>query len=546
MTVRPFAALLALGVLLPGRAAALPPPPLPHCGPSPLLYVRFLAPAGTQVTFYQGSPQGRTFPTPTTVGLRPGYFYRVQLSGFEDAPALSLYPTLEVIGSLKIPPRQRSADYPAPVVFTSEDIHRARAGSLVTKVVLLEAPETASPVATQPNQPLELEIPANRDLLQEARARGRPMVIIRLGQRQGDPEELAHAAVPGTMLLPGDKLLPPAACPPSIAWAGTQLHDPFIGPKPLEEECLHDGGDALYPLGLDNLGRLGGLDPGDTAAEYTNSCGERRVVTSNRVCLCVPRYLIVRSEITPAGYDMVLGVEDRNAVCVQNQLRARQPSLQALQNAQLEALHSRKRPTSTVVVQPLDQLGKICVLNAVLLEIGPFDVLGTCQMRLLKADQLVRLKRQMELAAELSRPIGVAAVQEAVGPAVVGRVEGVVVVSGALETREVKVCCHEEPCPPDKPLVLFKWVNTCQAQVGDVVTFYLKYSNHGGKPITDVAVSDSLTGRLEYVPHSARSSRDAVFTAQENPSGSLVLRWEISGRLLPGDSGVVSFQARVR
>jgi uncharacterized repeat protein (TIGR01451 family) len=94
--------------------------------------------------------------------------------------------------------------------------------------------------------------------------------------------------------------------------------------------------------------------------------------------------------------------------------------------------------------------------------------------------------------------------------------------------------------------VLFKWVNTCQAQVGDVVTFYLKYSNHGGKPITDVAVSDSLTGRLEYVPHSARSSRDAVFTAQENPSGSLVLRWEISGRLLPGDSGVVSFQARVR
>jgi uncharacterized repeat protein (TIGR01451 family) len=82
--------------------------------------------------------------------------------------------------------------------------------------------------------------------------------------------------------------------------------------------------------------------------------------------------------------------------------------------------------------------------------------------------------------------------------------------------------------------------------VGDVITFYLKYSNTGGQPITDVAVSDSLVGRLEYVPGSARADRTAVFTVQENEAGSRILRWEIAGRLLPGQSGVVSFQARVR
>jgi hypothetical protein len=31
-----------------------------------------------------------------------------------------------------------------------------------------------------------------------------------------------------------------------------------------------------------------------------------------------------------------------------------------------------------------------------------------------------------------------------------------------------------------------------------------------------------------------------------NEAGSLILRWETSGQLLPGQSGVVSFQARIR
>ena len=51
----------------------------------------------------------------------------------------------------------------------------------------------------------------------------------------------------------------------------------------------------------------------------------------------------------------------------------------------------------------------------------------------------------------------------------------------------------------------------------------------------DVAVTDSLSGRLEYIPGSAQADRDAVFTTEPNEAGSVVLRWEISGRLLPGE-----------
>jgi uncharacterized repeat protein (TIGR01451 family) len=153
----------------------------------------------------------------------------------------------------------------------------------------------------------------------------------------------------------------------------------------------------------------------------------------------------------------------------------------------------------------------------------------------------------VELAFRLSQTQGLVGVEQVFrGPEVVGRVQGVNVITRLQEVRDFTCVCEGKPLPPAKPLTLCKWADRQSAQVGDVVTLFLKYSNLGGQPITDVAVSDSLTGRLEYVPGSARSDRNAVFTLQANEAGSVVLRWEISGTLLPGQSGVVSFQARVR
>jgi uncharacterized repeat protein (TIGR01451 family) len=161
--------------------------------------------------------------------------------------------------------------------------------------------------------------------------------------------------------------------------------------------------------------------------------------------------------------------------------------------------------------------------------------------------QRVALKKQVELALKLSRPYGLQEVEQALRPAVVGRVQGVNVISTLQEVHEIScICIKPVPPPPDKPLSLCKWADRQDAKVGDVVTFFLMYRNHGGQPITDVAVSDSLTGRLEYIPGSAKSDRDAVFTLEQNEAGSVILRWEIGGRLPPQASGVVSFQARVR
>jgi uncharacterized repeat protein (TIGR01451 family) len=547
LTLPRAVALVLLLALLPDTSRGQPvPPQLPETGPAPLLYVRFVGPPGMHVTLYQGAAPPRDYASPVVVGLRPGYLHRVRLSGIPGRPGLMLAPTLEVRGTLHLPPRLRPSDYPAPIALTENDIDRVASGAFVTKVVYLEDPDVALPAPSRVDLPLEVPVPPNEDILEEARRLGRPMAVIRLGQRQFTNEELAHQTVGGTMLLPGDRGLQPAALPPQLPWACFPVYDPFYGPKPPTEECLHDGGDVGRPAGLDNEGHLHGLDPSDTIAEYTDSLGRRHFACSNRVCLCVPRFEVLRTELPPAGYAAAVGPAGMLGAREQVQLRVRVPSRETEQNEQLGAVQGRLRASANIGSQGLGRLVRLEVLNATLLDIGPAALLGTREVLRLTEIERARLTRQIELARRLTSSKGLAGFEGSEGTAVVGRVEGLAVVSATAETRDITICCHEAPCAPDKPLCLFKWANAQSAQVGDVVTFYLKYSNVGGQPISDVAVSDSLTGRLEYVPGSAKSDRPAVFTTQVNEAGSVILRWEINGRLLPGTHGVVSFQARVR
>ena len=67
-----------------------------------------------------------------------------------------------------------------------------------------------------------------------------------------------------------------------------------------------------------------------------------------------------------------------------------------------------------------------------------------------------------------------------------------------------------------------------------------------GADIGDVTIIDNLTTRLEYVPDTAQCSIPAAFSTQVNEGDSLVLRWEITDPLEPGEGGVIRFDCRVR
>jgi uncharacterized repeat protein (TIGR01451 family) len=416
----------------------------------------------------------------------------------------------------------------------------------LTKVIYLEDPEKAVPLATQPDAPpLETDLPPGSDPWVEARALGRPLTVLRLGGRQISDQDLAAQSVPGTILFPDEKSLAPPAVPPCIPWACVPYFDPRLGPKPPLEECLKDGGNLGMRAGLDRNGQLQGLGPADTVAEYTDSQGQRRLAVSNCVCICVPRFAVLRKEIPLSRYETVLSPLPVRAIQEQVLVRASVPSQTSIQNERLQGVLGRERPSAAVNMLGVDRVTHVEVLQGFKLNLGPGVALGTTAMVQLTEVERTRLLRQVELAQTLSQPVGVRTLEQKEGTVVVGKVQGLQVTGTVISTRECVATCNEGHEVP-KPLCLHKWVSAEAAQVGDVVTFYLKYSNQGGQPISDVAVTDSLTTRLEYVPGSAKSDHGAVFTTQPNEAGSLILRWEISGTLQPGASGALSFQARVR
>jgi uncharacterized repeat protein (TIGR01451 family) len=253
---------------------------------------------------------------------------------------------------------------------------------------------------------------------------------------------------------------------------------------PAEEECLHDGGDIPPRVGLTALGQLGGLNPTDTVAVYADSRGQRHITVSNRVCICVPRFVVMRADSYPAGYGTAIEVGQTNLSVGQVEIRNREKLSITEQNEQLRLMASRQRPSS---------------------------------------NQLV---------------LGTRSVDQFLGGAVVfGFVEGQAVLGTIVQPPVER---------PDLPLLLHKSADKVSAQVGDIVTFQLTYGNVGGKPITGIVVSDSLTGRLEYIPGSAKSDRHTTFTTEPNEAGSDILRWAVTGALPPGQGGIVTFQARIR
>jgi uncharacterized repeat protein (TIGR01451 family) len=477
---------------IPGAVAAVggypliaggPVRPCPGCllVPSPVLYIRVNAPGKTQSTFFDG-PAPRTFDNPTVVGLRPGYIYRFKLSNLEGYPKLSLYPTIKVFGSLMLPKPMAVADFPAPINFTQDEINRALHGTLISKLMVLEDPEKALPVAAETNVPLEYEAKNERDLEAEARRRGRILLLLQFGERQVADEDLVAGSIANTVLLPDTPAMGPPAFPPAFPWGCVPLFDPMLGPKPLTEECMHDGGDVGAPVGFGPGGELQGLDPSDTVAEYVDGCGKKKIAISNRVCVCVPRFAVVRTEL------------------------------------QLELTETIAGPVNVQLTQP------------------PFIIR-------VKAPPI--LQEQVEQPEQILMPKRPSQLVAGAAPIIVEQLFSTALVIGSQQSQMVIGTCHKEVHQPSC-LVLCKSADKKIAQIGDLVTFTLQYSNPAGAPVSDVVVSDSLTGRLEYVPGSAHSDRPATFTTQENEAGSLILRWQLTGDLKPGEIGTVTFQTRIR
>jgi uncharacterized repeat protein (TIGR01451 family) len=461
---------------------AVPPPALP---PAPFLFVTVNLPEGGKVTWFPTLRDEAVSAGP--VGLRPGYPYRFMVSEV-DRRGSKLYPTIELRGALV--PRAELRDvsrHPVPIMFSGDDISRAVDGHMITKVYYLEDPEKAAAVTGRAGEALEFPAESEEQAIDDARHRGRPMLIVRLGERPATREELAAQNVPGTILFPGAKVIPFPPVPPLLPFNGIPIFDPIIGAKGASEECIKDGGD-VGPRAAPGPGPggIGGLDPTDTVMRYTTPRGDRTAV-SNRVCICVPRFGAMRVEAGPVGHQQVAKPE----ILIQSNAPTRVAVRQ-----KPEEVESREQPRATVGGQRASATESRT--GVAVLEIGTH-------------------------AAGLSSVKGVAEVAQVQGP------------------NEITAF------PGCKTLLIQKWIDPPNPErIGQEITVHLKFMNPTNDDMTDVVVADSLSTRLEYVPGTAQTSRPATFVATPNSAKSLVLRWSIDGKLMPGESGTITFKVRIK
>jgi hypothetical protein len=477
------AGLLTLALTI-GQPVVVPERPTLRVA-SPFLFVTVDAGPGTKVTWHPTGTEETTTAGP--VGLRPGYPYRFRVSDIPGTRGATLYPSIEVRGSLV--PRHGLPDvskHPVPILLTDHDITRVLDGRLVTKVYYLEDPEKALGVAGTAGEAIEANTDSEEAAIAEARVRGRPMLILRVGERPFSQEELAIENVPGTIVFPGAKSVPIPAAGPRFPFAGVMVYDPILGPKGTEEECLMDGGDVGARVGPDRVGGIGGLDPSDTAMKFTTRHGTK-VAPSNRVCICVPRFAAARVETGPAGHHVIAAPERHH------------------------------------LVQPV---------AALVSRIGPGEARSLDQMRGFTGSMRASMfeARTGPEAIDLwsGRPAGFTSLSGALAVAQFVGPDEVTTFRNAIPLLEKRF----DPPHPDR--------------IGQEVTVHLRFSNPTTQTMTDVVIADSLTTRLEYIEGTARTSRPATFTATSNGAGSVKLQWAIDGPLKPGESGTISFKVRIK
>jgi uncharacterized repeat protein (TIGR01451 family) len=477
--------LLSLAIAV-GQPTAWPPG---HSGPpivpaAPFLFVTVSAPGDSKVTWQPMSSEATVTNGP--VGLRPGYFHRFQVSDIPDTKSALLYPSIEVRGTL-IPRRHLDVTkHPVPITLTDRDIDQVLDGRLVTKVYYLEDPDQAVPVQGRPGEALEATALTEEAAIKEARLRGRPMLIVRVGERPFTKDELARENVPGTILFPGSRTVPIPAAPPVFHFGAVPLFDPLHGPKAAAEECLRDGSDVGPILGEGPGRTIGGLDPTDTAMMFTTRLGTQ-VIHSNRICICVPRFAAARVDVGPHHHHVIRAPQGHHLI---------KPT------AALDV-----RMTTGVITGGEHLAGIIGSLRAsgIQSHVGPVA--------------LVDLR---------GRPLGLSNVR---GTAVVAQVRG---------PEEITSYCG---CT----LLLEKSIDpTHPEKIGDVVTVTLKFTNPTTETMSDIVIADSLTPRLEYIEGSAKSDRATTFTTVPNGVGSVVLRWAVDGKLMPGEIGKITFRVRIR
>ena len=153
-----------------------------YCQAGYIQPVEIRVPSGARVAPAVGTRFAHGRADRLLVGLRVGGLYRLQVIQVPESPGLELFPTVEILDRLYPPPGQ-ALRFPIPIELTLEELKLAADGHFVTRVIYLEDPQAALPLADPDKDQRWVEARPGEDPLVMADHLGRPMAILRLGGR---------------------------------------------------------------------------------------------------------------------------------------------------------------------------------------------------------------------------------------------------------------------------------------------------------------------------------------------------------------------------
>jgi uncharacterized repeat protein (TIGR01451 family) len=325
------------------------------------------------------------------------------------------------------------------------------------------------------------------------------------------------------------------ACPACMPGAlSEQWIPPGLNPPWPSDEYICDGGDREQDVHIASNFNVGGIDPEDTVVHYDTLGGRTEVQESNRVCIYAPRFAAVRQvsgAVLNEQHELAAGVEAPQLPISQELRMSADAVAQPVQpeaNAgvtPVQAFHDRSFAAGFEDVIPI--LG----INYELL---PYEDLAIIRGGTFEGSEKARLAEATTAAKTWIANEGPEVIVdgkaafEAVGPTLPGETIVYDMPKGKPRVRIVKVASKENALP------------------GDIVHFTLRFDNVGDETIGNVTILDNLTPRLEYVPDSAKSTKDADFSATEQDGNALILRWEVKAPLKVGDGGTIRFDCKVR
>ncbi len=152
--------------------------------------VEIRAPQGARIAPATATGFLESRPTRLVVGLAIGPVYRFRVTEIPGHPGVEVFPTIEMIDRLYPPPGQ-SLRFPVPVELTQQELEMAADGKFITRVIYVEDPKLALPVAEKATSETRwFDVRPGEDPLVTADNLGRPIAILRLGGRVPDEKEL--------------------------------------------------------------------------------------------------------------------------------------------------------------------------------------------------------------------------------------------------------------------------------------------------------------------------------------------------------------------